>query len=44
MMMNLRGLILADPEHTMHLTQTLEFTPGYDSVSEGEELRSLSDL
>jgi hypothetical protein len=33
MMMNLRGLILDDPEHTVHL-QTLEFARRHDSNSE----------
>jgi hypothetical protein len=30
MMMNIRGLILDDPEHTVHL-QTLEFAKPHDS-------------
>jgi len=36
MMMNIRGLILDDPEHTMHL-QTLEFANCHASGSETEE-------
>ncbi|KIM90152.1 hypothetical protein PILCRDRAFT_173363 [Piloderma croceum F 1598] len=38
MMMNIRGLILNDPEHTMHL-RTLEFASCHDSDSEIEEAR-----
>jgi len=36
MMMNIRGLIVDDPEHTLHL-QTLEFTNRHRSGSEIEE-------
>ena len=35
MMMNIRGLVLEDPEHTVHL-QTLEFSSHHDSGSEEE--------
>ena len=37
MMMNLRGLILDDPEHTAHL-QTLEFARHHDSSLEEQEV------
>ena len=36
MMMNIRGLIMDDPEHTVHL-QTLKFTNRHSSDSEIEE-------
>ena len=36
MMMNLRGLILDDPEHTTHL-QTLEFVQHTNTGSQAEE-------
>jgi hypothetical protein len=39
MMMNIRGLILDDPEHTVHL-QTLKFTGYTSSGSEVDEDRS----
>jgi hypothetical protein len=35
MMMNIRGLILTDPEHSMHL-QTLQFASCHDSGSQEE--------
>ena len=35
-MMNIRGLIMDDPEHTVHL-QTLEFADRHRSGSEIEE-------
>jgi len=37
MMMNIRGLILDDPEHTMHL-QTLQFAAHSNSGQEAEEV------
>ena len=37
MMMNIRGLILEDPEHTVHL-QTLQFGADTRSASEIEEV------
>ncbi|KIM90137.1 hypothetical protein PILCRDRAFT_172884 [Piloderma croceum F 1598] len=37
MMMNIRGLILGDPEHTVHLARTLEFASRHDSGLEVEE-------
>jgi hypothetical protein len=37
MMMNIRGLILDDPEHTMHL-QTLQFAARTIPASEGEQV------
>jgi hypothetical protein len=36
MMMNIRGLILDDPEHTTHL-QTLQFVAPVNSDSEPED-------
>jgi hypothetical protein len=36
MMMNIRGLILDDPEHTVHL-KTLQFAASPNSVSEIQE-------
>jgi hypothetical protein len=36
MMMNIRGLILDDPEHTVHL-RTLEFANTHDSGFEIKE-------
>jgi hypothetical protein len=36
MMMNIRGLIMEDPEHTVHL-QTLQFAARTDAGSEIEE-------
>ena len=36
MMMNIRGLIMDDPEHTTHL-QTLQFATQTDAGSEIEE-------
>ena len=37
MMMNIRGLILDDPEHTVHL-QTMQFTTSSNSGAEIEEV------
>jgi hypothetical protein len=37
MMMNIRGLVLDDPEHTTHL-QTLEFASRTDPCSEIEDI------
>ncbi|KIM75614.1 hypothetical protein PILCRDRAFT_827050 [Piloderma croceum F 1598] len=37
MMMNIRGLILDDPDHTLHLARTLEFASRHDSDLEVEE-------
>jgi hypothetical protein len=39
MMMNIRGLILDDPEHTVHL-QTLQFAAPNNSGREIEEVAS----
>jgi hypothetical protein len=41
MMMNLRGLVLDDPEHTAHL-QTLQFA-AYNNTDSGGEVRIHTD-
>ena len=37
MMMNIRGIVLEDPEHTVHL-QTLQFATQNPATSEAEEI------
>jgi hypothetical protein len=43
MMMNIRGLIMVDPEHTIHL-QTLQFNRPANSDAEIDEAEDIEEV